>query len=182
MIVQLAVFGLARTLKLPGWRRLGSSLVPVKHGQASLKPARPAKPLKPWGDLGVIQVRMIAAAGADQLVHVGVAALDTAVHGADRLVPDDRLAAVARLAGRRGCRGLRRRDAQPPVTVIAGMRRGDSGRAGSRPVARRSVRGARTAQLTHHQEVVGPATTGSGAVTLFSLDDNTQKGMSSRGA
>ena len=66
----------------------------VKHGQGRLKLARPAKPLKPRGDLGVIQVRMIAAAGADQLVPVGVAALDTAVHDADRLVPQDRLAAA----------------------------------------------------------------------------------------
>jgi hypothetical protein len=46
----------------------------LKHSQGRLKPVRPAKPLKPRRDLGVIQVRMIAAAGADQLIRVGVAA------------------------------------------------------------------------------------------------------------
>jgi hypothetical protein len=94
--------GLARTLKLPLWRRPGNPLVLVKHGQGRLKPVRPAKPLQPPRDLRVIQVRMIAAAGADQLEHVGVAALDTAVHDADRLVPQDRLAAVAGLTSGRG--------------------------------------------------------------------------------
>ena len=57
---------LARTLKLPPWRRPGDPLVLVKRSQGRLKPVRPAKPLKPRRDLGVIQVRMIAAAGADR--------------------------------------------------------------------------------------------------------------------
>jgi hypothetical protein len=145
----------------------------VKHGQGRLEQVRPAQPLKPRRDLRVIQVRIIAAGGADQLVHVGVTALDTAAHDADRLAPQDRLAAVTGLAGGRGCRHLLSRDAQPPVTAIAGMRRGDSARTGSRPATRRRVRSARTAQLTHHHEV-GPATTVSGAVALLSLDDNMQ--------
>src|SRR2546421_12952390 len=93
---------LARSLKLPLWRRPGNPLVLVKHSQGRLKPVRPAKPLKPRRDLGVIQVRMIAAAGADHLVHAGVATLDTAVHDADRLAPQDRLAAVTGLTGGRG--------------------------------------------------------------------------------
>jgi hypothetical protein len=77
--------------------------VPVKHSQARLKNVRPAKPLKPRRDLRVIQVQVIAAAGADQLIHVGVAALDTAVHDADRLAAQmDHPAAVAGLTGRRG--------------------------------------------------------------------------------
>jgi hypothetical protein len=102
---------------------------------------------------------MIAAAGADQLIHVGVAALDTAAHDADRLAPQDRLAAVTRLTGGRGSHDLPSRDAQPPVTAIARMRCGDSARSDRRPATRCRVRGARTAQLTHHHEV-GPATTG----------------------
>jgi hypothetical protein len=157
---------LARTLKVPPWRRPGNPLVLVEHGQGLLKHVRPAQPLKPRRDLGVIQVRMIAAAGADQLVHVGVAALDTAGHDADRLAPQDRLAAVTGLTGGRGSRDLLSRDAQPPVTAIVGMRCGDSARTDRRPATRRRVRGTRTAQLTHHHEV-GPATTGvwnSGAV------------------
>jgi hypothetical protein len=85
LIAHCPARGLARTLKLLPWRRPGNPLVLVKHSQARLKPVRPAKPLKPRRDLRVIQVQMIAAAGADQLIHVGVAALDTAVHDADRL-------------------------------------------------------------------------------------------------
>ena len=50
-----------------------------------------------------------------------------AAHDADRLAPQDRLAAVTGLTGGRGCHDLLSRDAQPPVTAIAGMRYGDSG-------------------------------------------------------
>ena len=164
---------LARILKVPLWRRPGNPLVLVEHGQGRLKQVRPAQPLKPRRDLRVIQVRMIAAVGADQLVHVGVAAHDAAAHDADRLAPQDRLAAVTGLTGGRGCRDLFSRDAQPPVTAIAGMRCGDSARTDSRPATRRRVRGTRTAQLTHHHEV-GPATTVSGAMALLSPDDNMQ--------
>jgi hypothetical protein len=44
---------------------------------------------------------MIAAAGADDLKHVGVAAVKTAVHDPDRLTPHVRRPAVAGLPGRR---------------------------------------------------------------------------------
>ena len=81
----------------------------------------------------------------------------------------------------RGCHDLLSRDAQPPVTAIAGMRCGDSARTDSRPATRRRVRGTRTAQLTHHHEV-GPATTESGAATLLSLDDNMQAAQKARPA
>jgi hypothetical protein len=80
---------------------------------------------------------MIAAAGADQLIHAGVAALDPAAHDADRLVPQDRLAAVTGLTGGRGCHDPLSRDVQPPVTAIAGMRCEDSRRTDSRSAARR---------------------------------------------
>ena len=46
---------------------------------------------------------MIAAGGADELKHAGVAAFETAIHDADRLMAQDRLAAMAWLAGERGC-------------------------------------------------------------------------------
>jgi hypothetical protein len=54
-------------------------------------------------------------------------------------------AAVAGLAGGRGCRNLLRHDAQPRVTAITGTRYGDSGRMGSRSATRRRVKDARTA-------------------------------------
>ena len=72
------------------------------RGQALLQRARPAKPPKPRRDLEVIQVGTIAAAGADELIHVVVAALDTAMHDAGRLVPQDRRGAVAGLPGEPG--------------------------------------------------------------------------------
>jgi len=156
----------------------------VKQGQGCLEPVRPAKPLKPRRDLGVIQVRTIAAAGADQLIHAGVAALDAAVHDADRLAPQDRLAAVAGLTGGWGCHDVLRHDAQPPVTAIGGTRCGDADRAASWSATHRRVRGARTAHSTHRQDV-GPATTGvwsSGAVITRRYTQAAQKDMSSRGA
>src|SRR5712675_2402305 len=81
---------LARTVKLPPWRRPGDPLVLVKHSQGRLKPVRPAKPLKPRRDLRVTQVRMIAAAGADHLEHVGVAAVETALRDPGQLAPEER--------------------------------------------------------------------------------------------
>ena len=151
---------LARTLKLPLWRRPGNPLVLVKHSQGRLKPVRPAKPLKPRRDFGVVQVRTIAAAGADHLVHAGVATLGMAVHDADRLAPQDRLAAVAGPTGRRGCHDLLRHDAQPPVTALTGTRCRDSGRAGNG--TSHDVRIARTAHSTHRQAMI-PVLPGSGA-------------------
>jgi len=75
--------------------------VPVIRSQALLQRARPAKPPKPRRDLEVIQVGTIAAAGADELIHVVVAAIDTAIHDAGRLAPQDRRGAMAALPGKR---------------------------------------------------------------------------------
>jgi len=100
----------------------------VEHGQARLKPVRPAKPLQPWRDLRVIQVTVIAAAGADQLIQAGVAALDVAVDDADRLAAQDDPAAVAGLPGGPGCRNLVRHDAPPQGTAITRVRCRDGGR------------------------------------------------------
>src|ERR1700750_1270847 len=79
---------LVRTRSLRRYpRRPGQPEVPVIRSQALLERARPAKPPKPRRDLEVIRGGRIAAAGADELIHVVVAALDTAVHDAGRLSP-----------------------------------------------------------------------------------------------
>jgi hypothetical protein len=49
---------------------------------------------------------MVAAAGADELEQVGVAAFEAAVRDAGRLAPQERRPAVAGLAGRRECHGV----------------------------------------------------------------------------
>ena len=74
---------------------------------------RPRQPLagaareaiEPPRDLGVIQVPAIAAVGLDDLIHVGPAAFEMAVHDADRLAPQDRPAAVAGLTDGRASLG-----------------------------------------------------------------------------
>jgi hypothetical protein len=122
----------------------------VIRGQASLKRVRPAKPLKPPRDLGVIQVPMIAAVGADELEYVGVAAFETTVHDADRLAPQDRPAAVSGLTGGRGCHDGLGHDAQPRITAITRARC----RNGGRTATSHEVRIARTAHSAHRQEGV----------------------------
>jgi hypothetical protein len=57
-------------------------------------------------NLGEIQVQIITAAGTDELVNVDFAAFETAIYRADRLVPQDRRAAVAGLTGGRECHGV----------------------------------------------------------------------------
>src|SRR6266568_9652235 len=49
------------------------------HCKARLQRVRPADPLQPRGDLGVIQVGMIAAPAVDELEPVGVTAFHPAV-------------------------------------------------------------------------------------------------------
>ena len=71
----------------------------VIRGQALRYGARAAEPLKPRHDLGVIQVGMITAVGADELIHAAAAIV--AAHAAGRLDPQERSAAVARLTGER---------------------------------------------------------------------------------
>ena len=103
----------------------------IRH-EGRLQRARPAKPLNPRRDLGVIQVRMIAAGGADELKHAGVAAFETAVHDADRLAPHERRPAVAGLTGKRERVVAVGAGAQPRVTAIMRARYGDGGRTGHR--------------------------------------------------
>jgi len=71
------------------------------RGKARPHRVWPADPLKPGRDLGVIQVRVIAALAADELKRVGVAAFYPALHDAGRPAPQGRRAAVARLTSRR---------------------------------------------------------------------------------
>lgn len=127
------------------------------RSQALLQRARPAKPPKPRRNLEVIQVGTIAAAGADELIHVVVAALDTAVHDAGRLAPQERREAVAGLPGERGHGDAAEPGTHPRVTAIMGAQCRDGRRMGNRSGTGPDVRGARTAHSTHRQAVVPPA-------------------------
>jgi len=119
--------------------------------QGRLQRARPAKPLKPRRDLGVIHVWVIAAAGADELEHAGVAAFDAAVHDADRLAPHECCPAVAGLTGKRECHTDYGPHAQPRVTAIVQTRREDGGRTDTRFGIGHGVRVTRTAHSTHRR-------------------------------
>jgi len=112
---------------------------------------RPAKPLKPRRDLAVIQVWMIAAAGAGELIHVVVAAFETAIHDAGRLAPQERRAAVAGLTAGPGSLDVFGPGAQPRVTAIIGASRGDSGRTVGRSGAGHDVKVAETAHSLHRR-------------------------------
>jgi hypothetical protein len=91
---------------------------------------------------------MIAAAGADEFIHAGVAAFETTVHDADRLVPEERHAAVAGLTGERGCHDILQLSAQPRVTAIMRAWYRDFDRTGSQPG---TVGVGGPAHSTHHQ-------------------------------
>jgi hypothetical protein len=73
-------------------------------GKARPHRVRPADPLKPGRDLGVIQVRVIAALAADELKRAGVVAFYPALHDAGRSAPQGRRATVAGLTSRRESR------------------------------------------------------------------------------
>ena len=93
---------------------------------ARLQRVRPADPLQPGRDLGVIEVGMVAAAGADELKCAGVAAFHPAVHDADRLAPQACGPAMARLASKRQRHDALIVNAQPRVTgMTLFARRGD---------------------------------------------------------
>ena len=123
---------------------------------------------------------MIAAAGADEFIHAGVAAFEAVVGDADRLAPQDRRAAVAGLTGERERVDAVGPDVQPRGTVIARARCGDEARTGSG--LGQEVKVARTAHSTHRQ---GSSACRRGLEQRCqSLDDNTQalpSPMSSRG-
>jgi hypothetical protein len=95
--------------------------------QGRFERERPAKPLKLRRDLGVIHIWIIAAARADELEGAGVAALDAAVHDADRLAPHECRPAMAGLPGKREYHPDYRPQAQPRVTASVQTQRRDGG-------------------------------------------------------
>jgi hypothetical protein len=105
---------------------------------------------------------MISAVRADDLIPVGVAAFETAIHDADWLTAQDRFAAVAGPTGERGCHDGLELNAQPRVTAITQARRGDGGRTG---ISHDVIRVASTAHPTHRQETSTWPLPGSGAAT-----------------
>lgn len=88
------------------------------RGQAGMHGIRSAKPLKPGRYFRVVQVGMIAAAGADELKRVVMAALYQAVHDAGRLAPETRRGAVTRLAEKGRHLGIMAINAQPGITNV----------------------------------------------------------------
>jgi hypothetical protein len=140
--------------------------------QGRLERARTAKPLKPRRDLGVIDVRVVAAAGADELEQGGVAAFGAAVHDAGRLAPHECHAAVAGLPGQRKV-----------IPTMGPMRSHGSRRScrhGAGTATRRTLGPAPVSgllrlltQLTARPEI--PALPGSGAAYLFVPTDHTRR-------
>src|SRR5208282_3106672 len=101
----------------------------VVIGQARLQRPGPAKPLQPRRDLEVVQVRMVAAAGADELEGAGVAAFHPAVHDAGRPAPQEGRPAVPGPTGQRERRNTLGAGTQPWVTsIMRATRRGDGAR------------------------------------------------------
>ena len=102
---------------------------------------RAAKALKPGRDLGGVQVGIVAAAGADDLEYVGVAAFGPALHEAARLTPQTRRQAVTRLARGRECHDTPGACGQPRVTCVVRVARCGHGTGrGSRPGTRGDAR------------------------------------------
>jgi len=77
-----------------------------------------AEALKLGRDISEIQVRIIAAAGTDQLICVGIAAFHPAVNDTDRAPPHERRPAVPRLPGQREPQEDLSANTQPGITGI----------------------------------------------------------------
>jgi hypothetical protein len=86
--------------------------------QGRLQHVRPAEPLKLRRDLTEIQVGVVAAAGADELKHAGVAAFHPAIGDTDRAAAHEGRPAMPELAGQ----GERQEDlstgTQPRITLM----------------------------------------------------------------
>jgi hypothetical protein len=130
--------------------------------------------LEPQRDVGVIQVWVVAAAGADELERAGVAAFHPAIYDADRLAPQARRPAMAELT-----RTRERPDApggaQPRVTGIAVPGRSQDGtRPASRPSIGRDVQVSGTTHVTRPSSVAR-ATAGvrSSAIGTFNANSRT---------
>ena len=116
---------------------------------------------------------MISAVRADDLIPVGVAAFETAIHDADRLAAQDSLAAVAGPTGERGRHDSLELNAQPRVTAITRAQCGDGGRTG---ISHDVIRIASTAHSAHRQERVPGRYRGLEQRRRLSPDDSTQAG------
>jgi hypothetical protein len=82
--------------------------------------------LKLRRDVKEIQVRMIAAAGADELVRAGVAAFHPAIDDTDRAAAQEGRPAMPGLAGQRKPQEDLSADAQPRVTLVTRAGRGQA--------------------------------------------------------
>ena len=124
-----------------------SALAELDTGWPPAVAADPASKVRdrPRRDLGVVQVGMIAAAGTDDLIIVGVAALEMALLDADRPAAQDRLAAVAGLTGERGCHDGLRTVMNHGITAIMRTPYRHCDRTDSRSGISHGVRVARTA-------------------------------------
>lgn len=123
--------------------------VPIIGGQGGPDRAGPAEPLEPGRDLGVIQVRMVAAVAADELEQPGAAAVWGNLAGA-WLAPQRRHHAVAKLA-RRDCEGTGRFTAPLAAAGIVATLAGNFAPPASRPVTGRG-----TAICWTHPPTPGP--------------------------
>jgi len=98
---------------------------------ARLQRVRPADPLQPRWDLGIIQIRMITAVAADDLVRAGAAGLALIRHP-DQL-PPQRCLAMAGLASKRQGHDIPGVNTHLRITVMTPAPHADAPRTASRP-------------------------------------------------
>jgi hypothetical protein len=79
------------------WRLVAQVEVLLVCGNADCEQVWPAEQLKPGRDLLVIQVGIVTAVAADDLLQVGVGAFCMAVHDSGRLAPQNHRPAVSGL-------------------------------------------------------------------------------------
>src|SRR5690242_6862211 len=96
-------------------------------------------------------MRIIAAAGTDELEHAGESAFGAAVHDAGRLAPHECRPAVTGLTGKRECHTDHRPHTQPRVAAMVPTRRGGGGRTATTSGTGHGGRVTRTAHSTHRQ-------------------------------
>jgi hypothetical protein len=143
----------------------------LMHGQGHRQHVWPAEPLQLGGDVNEIQVRMIAAIGADQFERIGVAAFVPAVDDTDRAPPNERRPAVPRLAGQREPREDLSADTESGVTGTAGGRCRNRAAMDSRPGTGHGLLRRGTAHYAHRQSLT---------LTGLSVKDGHCRGLEQR--
>lgn len=93
---------------------------------------RPADPLQPRWDLGVIQIGMITAGAANDLVRTGGAGPALSGHP-HQLPPQARCPAMAGLASKRQCHDILDVHAHPRITAMTPAPHADAPRTAGRP-------------------------------------------------